>query len=132
MQTVPTHPRNWIGHWLMGVAALHTLFAVLVFGKVLRTIAERGLFNSVGDDPLIGAVTWFVLFGFVLALLALAVTPLERSGQAAALRRLGFGLLLLCGLGIVLMPASGFWLAIPPALAMLRRGATAAARMASA
>ena len=131
MQAVPTRPRTWIGHWLMGVAALHTLFAVLTFGKVLRTIAERGLFNSVGADPLIGAVTWFVLFGFVLALLALAVTPLERSGQHAALRKLGLGLLLLCGLGIVLMPASGFWLAIPPALAMLRRGSTAAQGMAS-
>lgn len=131
MQAVTTPHRIWIGHWLMGVAALHTLFAAVVFGKVLLKIAERGLFNSVGADPMIGAVTWFVLFGVVLALLALAITPLERSGQHAALRKLGFGLLLLCGLGIVLMPASGFWLAIPPALAMLRRGATADSRIAS-
>ena len=132
MQAATTQPRIWIGHWLMGVAALHTVFAAVVFGKVLRTMAERGLFNSVGADPLLGAVTWFVLFGFVLALFSLAVTPLERSGQTVALRKLGFGLLLLCGLGIVLMPASGFWLAIVPALAMLRQGAKAAPRMASA
>lgn len=132
MQAVSTQPRSWIGHWLMGVAALHTLFAVVVFGKVLRTMVQRGVFNSVGTDPMIGAVTWFVLFGVVLALLALAVTPLERTGQSVALRKLGFGLLLLCLLGVVLMPVSGFWLAIPPALAMLRRGATAAQRMASA
>lgn len=131
MQATATKHKPWIGHWLMAVAALHTVFGAVVFGKVLRTMAERGLFNSVGADPLLGAVTWFVLFGFVLALFALAITPLERSGQHAALRKLGFGLLLLCGLGIVLMPASGFWLAIPPALAMLRRGATAAPRMAS-
>ena len=132
MQAATTKPRIWIGHWLMGVAALHTVFAAVVFGKVLRTMAERGLFNSVGADPLVGAVTWFVLCGFVLALLSLAVTALERSGQTVALRQLGFGLILLCGLGIVLMPASGFWLAIVPALAMLRKGATAAPQMASA
>lgn len=126
MQTVSTPtPRIWIGYWLMGVAALHTAFAGLVFAKVLLTIVQRGVFNSVGEDPLMGAVTWFVLFGLCLALLALAVTALERSGQAEVLRKLGLGLLLLCALGLVLMPASGFWLAIPPALAMLRRRAAA-------
>ena len=88
MQAATTKPRIWIGHWLMGVAALHTVFAVVVFGKVLRTMAERGLFNSVGTDPLVGAVTWFVLFGFVLALLfagghtAGAQRPNRGSAQA--------------------------------------------------
>ncbi len=126
MQTRSIQPRTWIGHWLLGVAALHTAFAVVVFGKVLFTLAERGLFNSVGTDPLLGAVTWFVLFGLVLALLSMAVIPLERCGQTVALRKLGFGLLALCGLGIVLMPVSGFWLAIVPALAMLRARSAAA------
>lgn len=132
MQTVSTPtPRVWIGYWLMGVAALHTAFAGLVFAKVLLTIVQRGVFNSVGDDPLMGAVTWFVLFGLCLALLALAVTALERSGQAQVLRKLGLGLLLLCALGVVLMPASGFWLAIPPALAMLWRRATSTTALAA-
>lgn len=131
MLAASTKPRTWIGHCLVGIAALHTLFAVVVFGKVLLKIAERGLFNSVGTDPLIGAAVWFVLFGFGLALFGMAVIPLERGGQRAALRQLGVGLLLLCALGIVLMPASGFWLAIVPALAMLRQRAPAALRMAS-
>ena len=130
MQAALTQPRTWIGHWLMGVAALHTLFAAVVFGEVLLKIAERGLFNSVGTDTLVAAAVWFVLFGFGLALFAMAVNPLERSGQRTALRQLGFGLLLLCVLGIVLMPVSGFWLAIPPALAMLRKSALASPRMA--
>ncbi len=121
MHELSNQPRTWIGYWLMGVALVHTAFAGLVFTDVLRKIAQRGVFDSVGDDPLMGAVTWFVLFGLCLALLALAVTALERSGQAAALRQLGFGVLMLCGVGLVLMPASGFWLAIPPALALLRR-----------
>jgi hypothetical protein len=52
-----THPspvKYWIGDWLMGVAVLHAVFAVVAFGEVL-------------------------------------------------------------------MPVSGFWLAFPPAIALLRR-----------
>ena len=114
--------RSWIGHWLLAVAVLHTAFAALFYGPVLQKMAERGLVNSVGADPLMGAVSWFVLFGALLALLALAITPLERAGgQAPVLRRLGWGLLALTLLGLLLMPASGFWLALPPAIALLLR-----------
>lgn len=51
--------KRWIGRWVMGVAAVHTAFALVVFAPVLRA------------------------------------------------------------LGVVLMPASGFWLALPPAFAVL-------------
>lgn len=121
MTTSARTPRIWIGRWLLAVAALHTLFAFAVYGRVLMRMGERGFVNSVGSDPLHGAVAWFVLFGGGLALFALAVSPLERSaGQGQALRRLGWGLLALTALGIAWMPASGFWLALPPAIAMIR------------
>jgi len=120
MQEVLKNKRSWIGHWLMAVAALHTVFAALAFGKVYTGVWQRGLFNSVGGDPLTAAAVWFLLFGAPLALLALAITPLERSGDVSTLRRLGGGLLATALLGICLMPASGFWLALPPALVMLR------------
>lgn len=114
-------PRIWIGRWLLGVAALHTLFAFAAYGGVLAGMGERGFIDSVGADPLRGAVAWFVLFGGGLALFAMAVSPLERLGsQTPALRRLGWGLLALTTLGIALMPASGFWLALPPAIALIR------------
>ena len=118
---LPNPRRVWIGHWLMAVAALHTLFALLVFQQPLLGIAQRGVFNSVGQDAMTAASVWFLLFGAVLALLALAITPLERGGDAQTLRRLGFGVLAMSTLGIVLMPASGFWLALPAGLALLRR-----------
>lgn len=114
-------PRAWIGHWLMSVAAIHTLFALLVFQKPLLDIVQRGVFDTVGQDPMTAATVWFLLFGPPLALLALAITPLERNHEARTLRRLGWGLLALCVLGLVLMPASGFWLALPPAIALIRK-----------
>ncbi|MBB4841635.1 hypothetical protein HNP55_000130 [Paucibacter oligotrophus] len=113
--------RAWIGHWLLAVALLHTLASALWFGPTLQAMWQQGLFNTVGADALRGAVSWFVLFGVLLALLAMAITPLERAGQAPALRRLGWGTMALTALGLLLMPLSGFWLALPAALALLRK-----------
>lgn len=40
----------------MAVAVVHTIFAAVVFEPQLREIARRGVFNSVGTDPMAGAV----------------------------------------------------------------------------
>lgn len=119
--TAPT-TRIWIGHWLMAVAGLHTLFALVVLHKPLLGIVQRGVFNTVGQDPMTGVAVWFLLFAAPLAMLALAITSMERSRQDAALRRQGWGLLAMSVLGVILMPDSGFWLAFPAAIALMRRG----------
>ena len=71
--------KRWVGRWLMGIAAIHTAFAVAVFGEVLASIAKRGVFNTVGADPMTAAVVWFVLFGAMLFVCGLAVAELEAS-----------------------------------------------------
>ena len=114
-------PRVWIGHWLMFVAFAHTLVACILFGPALLQVLERGVFNTVGRDPGTQVAVWFVIAGAVLALLAYAITALERGQQFAALRKLGAGILALSVLGIVLMPTSGFWLVVPAAISLLRR-----------
>lgn len=120
--TATTLARAWIGHWLMAVAILHTLFALLVFRPVYADLLRRGLFDTVGQDPMRAAAVWFLLFGAAFAALAHAVHVLERmGGQHAALRRLGAALLAMCVAGIVLMPASGFWLGLPAAAALLAK-----------
>ena len=115
--------RHWVGHWLMLVAALHTLFGLVVFHADLLAMAQLGFLNTVGQDPQRAAVAFFMLFGFLLAVLAQAITALERSGQHAMLRRVGWSLLLLCAVALLLMPASGFWLAGPAVWALLRKPA---------
>lgn len=114
-------PRAWIGHCLMGVAVLHTLAAGFLFADPLLDILRLGIFDSINHDPRKGQAVWFVMFGALLALLALAVTSLERRDDTATLQAVGVGLLLLAALGIVLMPTSGCWLAIPPGIALLAR-----------
>lgn len=107
---------RWKGQWMLAVAVLHTLYAAVVFPTQLQEIVRRGVFNSVQKDPAVGAVVWFVLFGLLFALLGWAILLAERNAALAPvpLRGLGAGLLALTVLGIVLMPSSGFWLALPP------------------
>ncbi len=112
--------KHWIGRWIIGVSLLHTVFAIIVFKNVLLTVLQRGVFNTVGTDPRIGAVVWFVLFGIALFLCGIAVSALERC-SASIPRSLGWSLLALTVLGVVLMPSSGFWLAFPPAIALILR-----------
>jgi hypothetical protein len=113
--------KHWIGRWLVGVSIIHTLFAIAVFGKVLLSIGERGVFNTVGSDPMTGAVVWFVLFGMALFIAGLAIAALEKSTGGDLPRSLGWSLLALCVIGVVLMPASGFWIAFPAPIAILLR-----------
>jgi hypothetical protein len=115
-----TRPNKvWAGRWLVAVAVLHTLVAFVLFADPLLEIAQQGVFNSIRRDPLKAAAAWFVLFGVVMALCGMALTSLETSGDIKTLRSIGIGMLLLAILGVVLMPASGFWLAFPPAIALL-------------
>ena len=114
--------RIWIGRWTIFVAAGHTVVGVLMGGKVLRGVLERGVFNAVGSDPMTGVIVWFLLTGAVLVLLGMAITAIERSGQLALARPLGLGVLALTTLGVVLMPVSGFWLMYPVVVGLLRGG----------
>lgn len=119
---------RWIGRALMAIAVLHTAFAAVVFARTWRALLGDGLLDAVGNDPLRGAVAWFTLFGLLLFALGLSVDAQERAGLVPS-RTLGLTLAVLVVGGIVLMPASGFWLALPPVAALLwPRRARAVAR----
>ncbi len=118
----PGAPRRFAGRWLLGVAGLHTLFALVVFSAELRAMARDGFLDVVGEDPMRGAVAWFVLFGGALAFAAVAVDELEARG--APLGRAAVALLTFTALGIVWMPVSGLWLALPAIVSMHRPART--------
>lgn len=115
--------KGWIGIWLIGVAVVHTLFALVVFRGVLGSIFSDGFFSAVGNDPMRGAVVWFLLFGFAVFIAGQAIVTIERSGGFIP-HSLGWSLFALTALGISLMPDSGFWLVIPPAVGILRAKST--------
>ncbi len=111
--------RRFAGRWLLGVSAVHTAFALVTFRSTLTGIVRAGFADAIGDDPMRGAVAWFVLFGGVLAVAGLAIDALE--ARDAPLRAVGLATLALVALGVVWMPVSGFWLALPAVVLMLRR-----------
>jgi hypothetical protein len=113
--------RRWIGRWVVAVSALHTLFGLFAFAPTLRAMAKAGLWNSVGSDAMRGAVAWFLLSGGFMLVAGLAIDGLEQSDAADAFDTIGWGLLFVTAITIVLMPVSGAWLLLPPAVAMIRR-----------
>ncbi len=112
--------KAWMGNYLYAVAILHTIVAVIYFHQALLSMLQAGLFNTVRQDPVAGRAAWFLLFGALMALLALTIKALEQQ-QALPARSLGIGILLLAVLGVVLMPKSGFWFAFPPGLVLIWR-----------
>jgi hypothetical protein len=120
MQAISTPRTRWIGRWVMAVAALHTVVGLFMLQTPLSAMASAGWFDSVGLDPMRGVAAWFMLFGGPLLGLGLAIDTLEQRPATRVMPILGWLLLLLCATGALWMPVSGFWLCIPPGLALLR------------
>lgn len=111
-----------MGRCLMAIALLHSVYALWKYGDPLLDIANRGFYDSVAGDPNRAAATWFVLFGAGLFMLGQAVAALEKIHATHTLKPLGLALLTVACVGVVLMPASGFWLVFPlGAVLFLRR-----------
>lgn len=111
--------KRWIGRWLIGISIFHTVVAALIFGKDLVAVARRGEFHTIGTDPTAGAAIWFLLFGVLLFLCGLAIDALEQASPRPLPKTIGWALLALGLMGVIIMPLSGFWLAFPPAIAII-------------
>ena len=105
------------GQVLVTLIVTACLIAVNWLVYIYAIVSGHVLEGSLGYylNPLVN-----VLFGVLLFACGLAVAALERAG-APMPRALGVCLLALTVLGVVLMPASGFWLAFPPAVVILVR-----------
>ena len=112
--------KQWIGRWLMVVAVIHIVAAVAIYHRIFGLIGERGVFNTVAGDPVIGAFVWSLFFGCVAFCGGLAVDAVEKSSGAIP-KTLGWILIVIALVGIVLVPVSGFWLVFPPAVGILLR-----------
>ena len=117
-----TKPRRWIGRWLLGVGILHTLLGIGTYIFSVVAIVREGLWNTV--EPVQGRplAVWCIAAGLQLILLGALANWIEARGPLP--RFLGWTLLAFAMLGAVLIPISGFWFLLPPAVGILaRRGA---------
>lgn len=111
--------KHWIGRWVMGVAIIHILVAVVLFSEVLSSIVQDGVFDTIGEDPMRVASVWFLLFGPVLFILGIVLVSWERKTSLPLPKSAGWALLFLGIFGVALMPVSGFWLIFPPVAGIL-------------
>ena len=110
--------KHWRGYWLIAVAFIHTVFALVMFANDYKSLYDNGIINSITSVQVHAAV-WFFLFGQVLFIVGLLVHHYERALGNQFPLSISINLLLLTLIGVVLMPDSGFWLVFPVVFSML-------------
>lgn len=106
------------GYWLMVTSIIHIVVHVLLYIEPLSDIVRSGIFNAV--DPYFdrGTAFWvLVLSPFIFALGQLCCWAQARRVRLPAF--LGWNVLITSGVGAFLMPISGFWFLMPPAILMI-------------
>ena len=110
-----------IGYVLIAIAVLHTVAGPIFYSQPMKDMLQAGIFNSI-TPPYWDrdAAFWYFVFGAMLAVYG-AMTQWLLNTVGYMPRFWGWSLLAICLVGVVFMPASGFWLGILPAVAMIRQ-----------
>jgi uncharacterized membrane protein HdeD (DUF308 family) len=110
-----------VGPLLMAIGVLHLLASLIFYPQPVAAIAQDGFFNAVELNPAQfdrEAAFWWTVSGVMLLILGSLVHWAQaQTGTLPAF--LGWALLALGVAGVILMPASGFWLFLPPAVLVL-------------
>lgn len=111
--------KNWIGKFLFGIGALHTLVGVLLLTPLVgEELLADGLFNSINGQPKREAFLWFLMSGFFMLITGGLINFMEKNGQKIP-TFLGWSLLAVTIFAVFLSPISGGWLIFIPAIALI-------------
>jgi hypothetical protein len=113
-----------IGYVLIAIAVLHTVMGPVFYSQQVTDVLQAGVFNSIIPpywDR--NAAFWYFVFGAMLAVYG-AMTQWLLNTIGSVPRFWGWSFLALCVAGVIFMPASGFWLGLLPAVAMIRQSGT--------
>ncbi len=111
---------RWFGRAILFIAALHTVGAVLIFGPVWSDVLADGLAGTIllfGDSARMSAF-WFLFAGLFLGFVGGLIDWIE-SRELPVPAAVGWALALLTAAGIAMMPVSGFWMLLVPAVGMI-------------
>jgi hypothetical protein len=113
---------RWIGRWIAVVGVIHGAGAAVLYHSQFAAMLAAGLVNSADDYSPRAAAYWFAVASPALVLIGLLVDQVEKTGARVpwSVALVFTGMLAAM---LVVMPANGAWLLIPPALGLLfRRG----------
>ena len=115
--------RRIAGYLLMAIALAHFVFGLLSYFGPFSAMARVGFWNSVDPYDDRQEAFWFAVFAVPLFFLGQILFRSQIS-EESVLTSLGWQILAVALIGAFLMPISGFWLVVVPALLLLwRRGA---------
>ncbi|MCB9592563.1 MAG: hypothetical protein H6719_07515 [Sandaracinaceae bacterium] len=109
------------GVGLMVIATLHELVGLVAGFSVTVDIARDGVVNALGEDWMRQALFWFHVSGAALFIVGEALRTLERATGSVP-RRFGYLTVAIGLVGVVMLPASGFWLVLAWGARMVLRG----------
>ena len=102
-----------IAYWMIGVSVLHTLASIALYGGAYAGFLENGIIAAVADDA-DRAALWFFASGALMFLIGLCFLHMQTIPKP-----IGIVLLLVGLVGGILLPKSGFWVLLPPAIGIL-------------
>lgn len=112
------------GWWAIGIALAHLAAAPLFYGESLRQLLSRPLVGALdanpGDPAARGAAFWYLVAGGLLLGLGCGARRAEAKGRVPT-REFAASLLALGSVGVVVSPASPFWLVLATGLVAAHR-----------
>ncbi|MEM9820878.1 MAG: DUF6463 family protein, partial [Bacteroidota bacterium] len=110
----------WIGKVVVLIGCIHTLFGFVMLWPIFQNLLAAGLINTVNGQLDREAFFWFIHFGVALILLGALIDWVEKQGNAWP-SWLAWSLLIWTIVLVAVMPVSGAWLMLIPAIGALRR-----------
>lgn len=101
---------KWPGYWIVVVAIGHGIVSAFFFGRTYVELARVGFWGSVSSSVEQLAL-WFGIASPFMLLVGLCVLGSPKNSTV-----IGVTLGLTALLGAILLPISGFWMLIPPAV----------------
>lgn len=109
------------GLFLGLTGCLHIVIGFIIFWNPLNEIVSAGVFNAVGHDYPRAAAVWFQFSGLFMVFGALLMGWVVKTKGLELPKSVGWCLLAISVIGVILMPVSGFWLAMPQAYIILKK-----------
>lgn len=110
----------WIGKAIVFICIVHSIFGFVIFRSEISQIFSEGLVNTVDRQPDREAAFWFLFFGFLGIITGLVIDWCEDTvGALPAF--LGWSLFAFAVLFVIIMPKSGAWMLLVPAIGAIWR-----------
>ena len=110
----------WIGKTIFLIGVVHSLFGFVALRSTLAVLWNEGLINTVNGQPEREFVFWFMAFGIMAMIFGAFVNWCEKRCVPLP-RFLGWSLLTFTIAVVTIMPISGGWLVLIPAIGAILR-----------